>query len=64
MMMMCKQARRQVVRYYDDVYADYYNSDDFNLNYDAADDDDNVNDNDNIIYVIYKGRSRRSKSRR
>ena len=52
-----KQARRQVVRYYDDDNDD-----------DAVDDNDTFNDNadhnDNTIYVIYKGSSRRSKSRR
>ena len=70
-----KQARRQVVRYYDD---DDNEADctlqvviDDNLNYDnddAVDNNDTFNDNadhnDNIIYVIYKGSSRRSKSRR
>jgi len=60
MMKMCKQAWRQVVRYYDD-YTDYYNSDDDNLN---DDNDDDADDNDNIIHVIYKGRSKRNKSRR
>ena len=69
-----KQARRQVVRYYDDDDDDdddCYNSYDDNLNYDnddAVDDNDTFNDNAdhnvNIIYVIYKGSSRRSKSRR
>ena len=70
-----KQARLQVVRYYDDDNdddaADCYNSNDHNLNYDnddAVDDNDTFNDNadhnDNTIYVIYKGSSRRSKSRR
>jgi hypothetical protein len=66
-----KQARRQVVRYYndDDNDADCYNSYDHNLNYDnddAVNDtfNDNADHNDNTIYVIYKGSSRRSKSRR
>jgi len=45
-----KQALLQVVRYYDDAADDNYNF--------------YYNDDDNIIYVIYKGRSRRSKSRR
>jgi hypothetical protein len=66
-----KQARRQVVRYNndDDNDADCYNSYDHNLNYDnddAVDDTfkDNADHNGNTIYVIYKGSSRRSKSRR
>jgi hypothetical protein len=45
-----KQALLQVVRYYDDAADDNYNF--------------YYNDDGNIIYVIYKGRSRRSKSRR